>query len=436
LCIVPTVGSSVVDMSVFVGAGREGCLEQSRCLSGPCCDQGAAVRRGLPPRCNFSFAAAATACGPSSRRRFAGSAGEVDVAPQALLLLAGAAAWSGRRHRRTSFRTVSACASRRCLLPIAAVAAASTISAAASGAAAADAAADDERGCLHGAEVRAVDGKGFGVVATGGIAAGDCILREQPLLVVEGSYDEDADLGEAIEARLSRLSTEDQQMFWSWQDVHADGAADKTSVGILRTNGLPVATDGDEDAAGVFVLGSRFNHSCSPNVQHTWWETPGEDVRFALREIPQGQELCISYLGISDLLSPRSERRAKLQQRFGFSCTCEACSLEGEDLALSDGRRSRLRDLDSELSECTCTVTPDGCILAVDEMVQLVDAELNGAPFLKCRAWTQGFQIAAAAMDLDLAESMARQALDQAELAEGRDSPQFALLQKCLEACT
>mmetsp|Transcript_51586 Transcript_51586/g.165857 ORF Transcript_51586/g.165857 Transcript_51586/m.165857 type:complete len:165 (+) Transcript_51586:835-1329(+) len=163
---------------------------------------------------------------------------------------------------------------------------------------------------------------------------------------------------------------------------------------------------------------------------------PGEDVRFALREIPQGQELCISYLGISDLLSPRSERRAKLQQRFGFSCTCEACSLEGEDLALSDGRRSRLRDLDSELSECTCTVTPDGCILAVDEMVQLVDAELNGAAFLKCRAWTQGFQIAAAAMDLDLAESMARQALDQAELAEGRDSPQFALLQECLEACT
>lgn len=71
---------------------------------------------------------------------------------------------------------------------------------------------------------------------------------------------------------------------------------------------------------------SFFNHSCTPNVSKTrhglsWSFTTSREVR-------EGKELCISYLGGGEM-AERSERRARLREGWGFECGCGKCEEEG-----------------------------------------------------------------------------------------------------------
>ncbi|CAJ1335064.1 unnamed protein product, partial [Effrenium voratum] len=86
--------------------------------------------------------------------------------------------------------------------------------------------------------------------------------------------------------------------------------------------------------AMLFRFCSRFNHGCFPNAGG---QLPGTEALpsvesyrppalsvYALEEIREGQEVCISYLSESDELSPLRERRAALQS-WGFLCSCDRC---------------------------------------------------------------------------------------------------------------
>ena len=54
-----------------------------------------------------------------------------------------------------------------------------------------------------------------------------------------------------------------------------------------------------------FMLGLRFNHDCSPNVHRTWLPDEGVEVYHALRDVPEGAELCGEYLfGVYRALRP------------------------------------------------------------------------------------------------------------------------------------
>ncbi|KAJ4386121.1 Histone-lysine N-methyltransferase set-6 [Gnomoniopsis smithogilvyi] len=76
---------------------------------------------------------------------------------------------------------------------------------------------------------------------------------------------------------------------------------------------------------GVWPSASYFNHGCEPNVLkqrvgRTW-------VFKAEREIREGEELNISYLGApgeEKTLTTR-ERRNRLEKTWGFVCICERC---------------------------------------------------------------------------------------------------------------
>ncbi|KAI9327107.1 hypothetical protein BDR26DRAFT_876091 [Obelidium mucronatum] len=139
-------------------------------------------------------------------------------------------------------------------------------------------------------------------------------------------------------------------------------------------------------AVGVHTSAVFFNHSCSPNVGHVprskiqhfypsqttknttttndsndTLESPGMMVFFAIDDIPKGQELCLSYVGVQglhnyhvghhagcfgsttntirgqdsiDLITPQTrhcnvlDRRAKLKKVFTFDCDCTRCIVE------------------------------------------------------------------------------------------------------------
>jgi hypothetical protein len=101
--------------------------------------------------------------------------------------------------------------------------------------------------------------------------------------------------------------------------------------------------------AGIFLQCSRFNSSCTPNVYNCWNEEGGVMVMRALKPIAQGEELCICYC---HEWQPRDVRQDKFKAKFGFTCTCASCSLDGEALISSDRRRTQLGILYHEIAKC------------------------------------------------------------------------------------
>ena len=145
---------------------------------------------------------------------------------------------------------------------------------------------------------------------------------------------------------LATCTTEERYQFYDLANCRVgDGRA--VEWGIFETNVLPC---GPKDAksghaaaqGGIFLLGSRLNSSCAPNVNNNWDEETRRLVFRAVRDIAVGEELCIAY---GNALAGRDERRAELETKFGFVCRCEACLLDGEALQQSNYRRTCLNEM-------------------------------------------------------------------------------------------
>ena len=90
------------------------------------------------------------------------------------------------------------------------------------------------------------------------------------------------------------------------------GASDCGSLLLLR-------------AAGVFVLQSCCNHSCSPNCS-TENAAAAAIYLAAAKPVAAGSELTVSYV---PLALPRQQRQALLSS-YGFVCCCPRCEAEAQ----------------------------------------------------------------------------------------------------------
>ncbi|CAE7244030.1 set5, partial [Symbiodinium necroappetens] len=268
-------------------------------------------------------------------------------------------------------------------------------------------------------EICSLEGKGKGVVAKRRLQQGELILQEPPLLIL--TRDELGKFADAdIEERLATLSTEDQESFWELFDAQIiKGEGRGSAKSRVLTNSYPVEDEAGQEAVAVFNTIARFNHSCVPNAHNSWDAETGAETIYVTRDIEAGQEICTTYL---DLIARREDRQAELSKRLKFMCTCQACSLNGQLLEESDGKRTRLHSLWEQL-EAFPSGSADGLEEIVSEMIKLIDEELCGHPAYKCRVFSAAFEVAATAEMVDLAGEMAEAALENVVLAEGPESP-------------
>mmetsp|Transcript_29551 Transcript_29551/g.81202 ORF Transcript_29551/g.81202 Transcript_29551/m.81202 type:complete len:483 (-) Transcript_29551:19-1467(-) len=78
--------------------------------------------------------------------------------------------------------------------------------------------------------------------------------------------------------------------------------------------------------AGCYPKGAALNHSCAPNCMLGYELAPGQAPRQVVRvmePVAKGAELTHSYV---ELALPTWERRAQLQDGYGFDCACVACA--------------------------------------------------------------------------------------------------------------
>ena len=189
-----------------------------------------------------------------------------------------------------------------------------------------------------GFEVRPLPGKGLGVIVTriASFARGERILCEEPLIAWRSSPSQNGTHDwNSLESQVEADARRDD--FYSLCDKFSDsgnGLA-KTARGIWNSNsfpmedimadGLAAAKDGVHRSA-VYRLCSRINHSCRPNCFAAWNALLGRQTLHALREIGQGEELTVAYVGGAEA-GVRASRRQMLADKYHFDCSCEACSL-------------------------------------------------------------------------------------------------------------
>lgn len=115
----------------------------------------------------------------------------------------------------------------------------------------------------------------------------------------------------------------------------------------------------------VFELASRFNHSCSSNLNHTGHG--GKRMFYARRDIKMDEELTISYIheGL-----PLDERQLELGRWFP-KCRCVACDGSPASIEMEE-KRAEIGELEKELGSLPDVVDRDGLGDHPDSVLQQI----------------------------------------------------------------
>ncbi|CDO71130.1 hypothetical protein BN946_scf184844.g134 [Trametes cinnabarina] len=272
-----------------------------------------------------------------------------------------------------------------------------------------------------------VPGKGKGLVASRAISRGELILSEAPLIQQDRSYS-----NASILRALAPVSEQQQREYFSLANAHKGNRSIPPPLGIFKTNALPcgdhsVLEGSAATHAAVFVLGSRFNSSCEPNVNNYWDANLQKITFWATRDIAIGEELCISY---GECLASREARRSRLKRLFGFDCTCVACSRTGEDLTKSDERRLEIARLYEEIGQCGGA--PAAGVRMVKRALRLLEEEgLLGLS--TAGLYYDAFQFCVSVADSKNAKAWASKAWDTYCAMRGPDSEAAKKMHKYLK---
>jgi len=290
------------------------------------------------------------------------------------------------------------------------------------------------------AAVQVVEGKGLGIVAIQSISRGQRVLSEAPVFMVQrneyATWEEQleqfrntGDVPEPFEmqltAKLEERSSQEQEAFWALCDSHA--AKEKSACGTWLSNSLSMGAHLQD--TGVLAVGSRFNHSCTPNVCYSWQEAFGTYIFHAAHRVEAGDELTISYVSP---LRPYSLRSGMLVSRYKFLCCCSCCSLVGSARAASDERRQQMYILDRQISSLLASPPTEQQVVSAMQVISLliglIDEEMGGNPKLKARAYYVGLQISMAVECADEAQDMLDKMQEQSLMTVGEDGDIFSCL--------
>ncbi|KAI0676224.1 SET domain-containing protein [Trametes maxima] len=227
-----------------------------------------------------------------------------------------------------------------------------------------------------------IPGKGMGLIATRPISRGELLLAEAPLFHQGLSLS-----NETVLRSLSDLTESQQREFFSLHNAWE----------------------------GPFVIGSRFNTSCVPNVNNYWNDDMGKITFWAVRDVAAGEELQITY---NDTFASRDARRERLKRLFRFDCQCAACSQEGDQLRASDQRRATLAQLYDEIAQYGNA--PATGLRKVKEALRLLAEE--GLFTRRASFYYDAFQFCVSVSDTKNAKAWAKKAWEEYYVERGPDS--------------
>ncbi|RDW59117.1 hypothetical protein BP5796_12041 [Coleophoma crateriformis] len=175
-------------------------------------------------------------------------------------------------------------------------------------------------------------GKGWGVFATKPIEQGAMILRENPLFVIRKPHEwiTEEDVWTAFQSLLPR----GKQQFLCLRDNASNPFTSMSEA--FAENSFAQSSS----IHGLYLLHSRFNHSCLPNSKIPTTTDGPAIACFATKDIAPDEEITFCYNTDFECRA-RSERHGALR----FTCDCKACLIGTPFQQLSDLRRRFIRGL-------------------------------------------------------------------------------------------
>ncbi|KAF2792837.1 SET domain-containing protein [Melanomma pulvis-pyrius CBS 109.77] len=215
-----------------------------------------------------------------------------------------------------------------------------------------------------GYQVTPLPRRGLGLIANSTYKRGDLLMQEAPLVLSSLSL-ENSHLGEREQGRLYRTATSRLPVASRKRVMGLHGHPDTTSVhDRFKANAFNVF-----DFAALFPAVARMNHDCRPNAAFYFDKHTFTQKIKAVRDIGPGEEITISCTSVpstlagrrktdmSDVLTsirwtdlshylPSAERSRRMHHHWGFTCTCHLCSSSTSQIAASDARLHRIRELE------------------------------------------------------------------------------------------
>ncbi|KAF9981694.1 hypothetical protein BGZ65_003664 [Modicella reniformis] len=253
--------------------------------------------------------------------------------------------------------------------------------------------------------VKDTPGKGKGMFATRDIKRGTCIISESPLVYISKT-----DLVGTLQA-LNAMSKKNKKYFLALHNSYPELPQD---VGVIKTNGLPLGSNSLDGA--VYRVISRINHSCAPNVCHSWSSKLKKENIFAIHDIPAGSEILTDYL---DRLMTREVRLKTLAAKFRFTCQCKNCVSESSEEF--DAAVNRIDECSDLIMSCA-TFDPRKSIGYVREALGLID-KVGG--WGKTTFYYDAYQISARHSNYMLAKEWADLLVESYRIEEGEEGEKY-----------
>jgi len=265
-------------------------------------------------------------------------------------------------------------------------------------------------------DLRAVPGRGKGLIATQPIAAGTQIISEAPLFTTESLTSlatQERDLAVLVRA----LPKESQRALLL---LHNNNPGSEPFSNIVRSNAYPLGPSSNIGA--IFPTVARINHSCLPNAQHAWNTTLKQETVYAIRDINKDDEITLSY----STGGASKERRETLKKYFGFDCSCELCSLPAEQLKENDAKQRRAQQLDEAIGNPKqVMMRPEKALTDCRDLLAIYKGDGVGDTRIP-RLYFDAFQICGMHSDQARARVFAQRSREARILCEGAQSPEAA----------
>ncbi|XP_038070799.1 SET and MYND domain-containing protein 5-like [Patiria miniata] len=134
-----------------------------------------------------------------------------------------------------------------------------------------------------------------------------------------------------------------------------DSFIDQLYVDIERESGTFLNCEG----SALYQLQSCCNHSCQPNAEIQFNDNNSTLTAVALRDITEGEEICICYLDECSRERSHHSRQKILRENYLFHCSCVKCLEQCDDA----DQTSSDEEEEEEDEETQDAVTEDGTVM-------------------------------------------------------------------------
>lgn len=195
-------------------------------------------------------------------------------------------------------------------------------------------------------QARQTNDRGIGLFATKKLQAGESLAIKHPVLLVARDLLRNVTREQRqrlLEIAIKQLPQKTTDLVLALATSRGGNVYDD----IVQTNSKGMSL-GHVSHLGVVPETARVNHACRPNTFYRFDDYTLTLDFFALRDIEPGEELSYTY-AFSE--TQHQGRQQKLEEEWGFKCSCPLCAASKEEIAQSDERLEDIAGIKERLPD-------------------------------------------------------------------------------------